>query len=259
MFERFTDRARKTMALANQEAMRFNHEYIGPEHIVLGLIKEGTGVGAGVLKNAGLNLRILRQEVEKRITASPEMVSLGKLPQTPAAKRVIASAIEFAVEMRHNYVGTEHLMMGIMMVKESNVAYDILTGLGLTQERIRSEIISILGNGLKRDSEHENAHVDQWDTSTDNKDAVKFSTFYVQHVKNAAKKAGKKEETGLQELFKRGYYLRPGGECKVEINPTNMASITFYELMYISKKQPIQVYVGSLQFAIRESLKISEG
>src|SRR5213082_689483 len=82
MFERFTDRARKVMALANQEAQRFNHEYIGTEHILLGLVKEGSGVGATVLKNLDIDLRKVRLEVEKLVKSGPDMVTMGKLPQT---------------------------------------------------------------------------------------------------------------------------------------------------------------------------------
>jgi len=89
MYERFTDRARKVMQLANQEAQRFNHEYIGTEHILLGLVKEGTGVAANVLKNLDIDLRKIRLEVEKIVQAGPDMVTMGKLPQTPRAKKVI--------------------------------------------------------------------------------------------------------------------------------------------------------------------------
>jgi ATP-dependent Clp protease ATP-binding subunit ClpC len=83
MYERFTDRARKVMQLANQEAQRFNHEYIGTEHILLGLVKEGSGVAANVLKNLEVDLRKIRLEVEKLVQSGPEMVTMGKLPQTP--------------------------------------------------------------------------------------------------------------------------------------------------------------------------------
>ncbi len=82
MFERFTDRARKVMALANQEAQRFNHEYIGTEHILLGLVKEGSGVGAQVLKNLDVDIKKLRLEIEKLVKSGPDMVTMGKLPQT---------------------------------------------------------------------------------------------------------------------------------------------------------------------------------
>ena len=87
MFERFTDRARKVMALANQEAQRFNHEYIGTEHILLGLVKEGSGVGANVLKNLDVDLRKVRLEVEKLVKSGPDMVTMGKLPQTPRERK----------------------------------------------------------------------------------------------------------------------------------------------------------------------------
>src|ERR1035437_2425567 len=80
MFERFTERARKVMALANQEAQRFNHEYIGTEHVLLGLVKEGSGVGANVLKNLGVDLAKVRMEVVKLVKAGPDMVTMGKLP-----------------------------------------------------------------------------------------------------------------------------------------------------------------------------------
>ena len=93
MYERFTDRARKVMQLANQEAQRFNHEYIGTEHILLGLVKEGSGVAANVLKNLEVDLRKIRLEVEKIVQSGPDMVTMGKLPQTPRAKKVVEYAI----------------------------------------------------------------------------------------------------------------------------------------------------------------------
>ena len=96
MYERFTDRARKVMQLANQEAQRFNHEYVGTEHVLLGLIKEGSGVAATVLRNMDVDLRKIRNEIEKIVQAGPEMVTMGKLPQTPRAKKVIEYAIEAA-------------------------------------------------------------------------------------------------------------------------------------------------------------------
>src|SRR5213595_503066 len=114
MYERFTDRARKVMQLANQEAQRFNHEYIGTEHILLGLVKEGTGVAANVLKNLDIDLRKIRLEVEKIVQAGPDMVTMGKLPQTPRAKKVIEYSIEEARNLNHNYVGTEHLLLGLL-------------------------------------------------------------------------------------------------------------------------------------------------
>ena len=146
MFERFTDRARKVMALANQEAQRFNHEYIGTEHILLGLVKEGSGVGANVLKNLDVDLRKVRLEVEKLVKAGPEMVTMGKLPQTPRAKKVIEYAIEEARNLNHNYVGTEHLLLGLLR-EHDGVAAQVLMNLGLRLEEVREEVLNLLGAG----------------------------------------------------------------------------------------------------------------
>ena len=124
MFERLTDRARKVMALANQEAQRFNHEYIGTEHILLGLVKEGSGVAANVLKNLDVDLRKIRLEVEKLVQSGPEMVTMGKLPQTPRAKKVLEYAIEEARNLNHNYVGTEHLLLGLLREQDGVAGLD---------------------------------------------------------------------------------------------------------------------------------------
>ncbi len=144
MFERFTDRARKVMALANQEAQRFNHEYIGTEHILLGLVKEGSGVGANVLKNLEVDLRKVRLEVEKLVKSGPNMVTMGKLPQTPRAKKVIEYAIEEARNLNHNYVGTEHLLLGLLR-EQDGVAAQVLMNLGLKLEDVREEVLNLLG------------------------------------------------------------------------------------------------------------------
>lgn len=146
MFERFTDRARKVMALANQEAQRFNHEYIGTEHILLGLVKEGSGVGANVLKNLDIDLRKVRLEVEKLVKSGPDMVTMGKLPQTPRAKKVIEYAIEEARNLNHNYVGTEHLLLGLLR-EHDGVAAQVLMNLNLRLEEVREEVLTLLGAG----------------------------------------------------------------------------------------------------------------
>jgi len=148
MFERFTDRARKVMALANQEAQRFNHEYIGTEHILLGLVKEGSGVGANVLKNMDVDLRKVRLEVEKLVKSGPDMVTMGKLPQTPRAKKVIEYAIEEARALNHNYVGTEHLLLGLLRESEG-VAAQVLMNLGLKLDEVREEVLNLLGAGME--------------------------------------------------------------------------------------------------------------
>jgi len=147
MFERFTDRARKVMALANQEAQRFNHEYIGTEHILLGLVKEGSGVGATVLKNLEVDIKKLRLEVEKLVKSGPDMVTMGKLPQTPRAKKVIEYAIEEARSLNHNYVGTEHILLGLLRESEG-IAAQVLMNLGLKLEDVRQEVLNLLGAGV---------------------------------------------------------------------------------------------------------------
>ncbi len=148
MFERFTDRARKVMALANQEAQRFNHDNIGTEHLLLGLVKEGSGVGATVLKNLDVDIKKLRLEVEKYVKSGPDMVTMGKLPQTPRAKKVIEYAIEEARALNHNYVGTEHILLGLLREQEG-IAAQVLMGLGLKLEDLRQEVLSLLGAGVE--------------------------------------------------------------------------------------------------------------
>jgi len=135
MYERFTDRARKVMQLAKQEAQRFNHEYIGTEHILLGLIKEASGVAASVLKNLDIELQKVRLEVEKIVQSGPDMQTMGKLPQTPRAKKVIEYAIEESRDLKHDYVGTEHMLLGLLREVEG-VAALVLMNLGLQLDQV---------------------------------------------------------------------------------------------------------------------------
>ena len=151
MYERFTDRARKVMQLANQEAHRFNHEYIGTEHLLLGLVKEGSGVAANVLKTLEVDLRKIRLEVEKVVKSGPDMVTIGKLPQTPRAKKVVEYALEEARNLNHNYVGTEHLLLGLLREQEG-VAAQVLMNLGLKLDDVRDEVLNLLGHNEMSDS-----------------------------------------------------------------------------------------------------------
>jgi ATP-dependent Clp protease ATP-binding subunit ClpC len=136
------------MQLANQEAQRFNHEYIGTEHILLGLIKEGSGVAANVLKNLDVDLRKIRLEVEKLVQSGPDMVTMGKLPQTPRAKKVIEYSMEEARNLNHNYVGTEHILLGLLREQEG-VAAQVLMNLGLKLDEVREEVLNLLGHGVE--------------------------------------------------------------------------------------------------------------
>jgi len=144
MFDKFTDRARKVMALAREEAKRFNHEYIGTEHILLGLVKEGSGVAANVLQNLDIDLKKIRLEIEKIVQTGPDLVSVGQLPFTPRVKKVLEYAIEEARAMGHNYIGTEHQLLGLLREQEG-VAAQVLLNLGLKLDDVREEVIELLG------------------------------------------------------------------------------------------------------------------
>jgi len=144
MFDRFTERARKVILLAKEEAKRFNHDYIGTEHILLGLIKEGEGVAAAVLQNLGLNLDMIRLEVEKLVQPGPSTVTSGDIPFTPKAKKVIELAMDEARSLGHNYIGTEHLLLGLIRENEG-VASQVLLNLGLDLAKVRKEIMDLLG------------------------------------------------------------------------------------------------------------------
>ena len=144
MFDRFTDRARKVMGLARQEAQRLNHEYIGTEHILLGLVQEGSGVAANVLKNLDVDMRKVRAEVEKLVKTGPSMVTMGQLPFTPRAKKVLELALEEASNLGHNYIGTEHILLGLIKEQDGKAA-KVLTNLDVQLEQVRNEILDFLG------------------------------------------------------------------------------------------------------------------
>jgi len=146
-YSRFTDRSRKVMQLANQEAQRFNHEYIGTEHVLLGLVAEGNGVAANILKNLDIDLRKIRLELEKIVQHGPggEQIVMGRRPHTPRAKKVIEYSVEEARNLNHNYIGTEHLLLGLMR-EEGGVAAQVLMNLGLTLEGVRKEVLNLLGH-----------------------------------------------------------------------------------------------------------------
>src|SRR6202044_3815752 len=156
MYERFTDRARKVMQLANQEAQRFNHEYIGTEHVLLGLVKEGSGVAANVLKNLDIDLRKIRLEVEKIVQHGPggEQVVMGRLPHTPRTKKTLDYAIEEARLLNHNYIGTEHLLLGLLR-EHDGVAAQVLINLGLKLDEVREKVLNLLGHGMDSGGEGE--------------------------------------------------------------------------------------------------------
>ncbi len=145
-FERFTERAKRVIALAQQEAQRFNSEYFGTEHVLLGLIKEGQGVGANVLKNLGVDLARVRLEVEKQVKPTPDMVQVGSLPPTPRARKVQEYAVEEARNLSHNWIGTEHLLLGLLRETEG-IAAQVLMNMGIKLTEVRAEVLSLIGRG----------------------------------------------------------------------------------------------------------------
>ena len=145
MFNRFTERARKVIILAKEEARRFNHDYIGTEHILLGLVREGEGVAAAVLQNIGSSLETIRLEVEKLVQTGPTTQILGDIPFTPRAKKVLELAAEEARSLGHNYIGTEHILLGLIREGEG-VASQVLMNLGLDLNMVRNQVMNFLGS-----------------------------------------------------------------------------------------------------------------
>ena len=145
MFNRFTERARKVILLAKEEAKRFNHDYIGTEHILLGLVREGEGVAAAVLMGLGLDPTRVRMGVEKLVQPGTGAAVTGDIPFTPKAKKAIELAMDEARELGHNYIGTEHLLLGLIREGEG-VAAQVLINLGLNLDKVRDEVMQLLGS-----------------------------------------------------------------------------------------------------------------
>lgn len=144
MLNRFTQRAQKAILLAQQEAKRLNHDYLGTEHILLGLVALGEGVAAQVLQDLGIDLKKVRREVEKMVGTGDNILLIGEVPFTPRAKKVLELAVQEAQDMGHNYVGTEHLLLGLIR-EEEGVAAKVLEGLGASLELVRGQIMNLLG------------------------------------------------------------------------------------------------------------------
>jgi hypothetical protein len=141
-FDKFTDRARKVLTLAQDEAQRFNHNYIGTEHLLLGLVREGEGVAARVLENMNVELDRVRSATEFIIGRGDSPV-VGEVGLTPRAKRVIELAIDEARRLGHNYIGTEHLLLGLVREGEG-IAAGVLESLGVNLDKVRHEVIRVL-------------------------------------------------------------------------------------------------------------------
>jgi len=145
MHDKFTERVRKVLFLAREEAGRLQHDYIGTEHLLLGVIKEGEGIACAVLDKLGVDLDDLRQAIETKIIAHGGTLTIGEIPFTPRAKRVLELSVEEAHQMGHNYVGTEHLLLGLIREGEG-IAAKVLMEHGLERRRIKEETLKLLGS-----------------------------------------------------------------------------------------------------------------
>src|SRR5437763_5108891 len=150
MFERFTDRARRVLVLAQEEARLLNHNYIGTEHILLGLIHEGEGLAAEALESLGIALEGVRQQVEEIIGQGQQAPS-GHIPFTPRAKKVLELSLREALQLGHNYIGTEHMLLGLVREGEG-VAAQVLVNLGADLSRVRQQVIQLLSGYQGKES-----------------------------------------------------------------------------------------------------------
>jgi ATP-dependent Clp protease ATP-binding subunit ClpC len=149
MFERFTDRARRVVVLAQEEARMLNHNYIGTEHILLGLIHEGEGVAAKALESLGITLEACARSRSRRSSARARRPPTGHIPFTPRAKKVLELSLREALQLGHNYIGTEHILLGLIREGEG-VAAQVLVKLGADLNRVRQQVIQLLSGTRAR-------------------------------------------------------------------------------------------------------------
>ena len=167
MHDKFTDRVRRVMFLAREEAARLHHDYIGTEHLLLGIVREGEGLAATIVTNLGIDLDIIRRTIESMVPASSGSVVLGEIPFTPRAKRVLELSVEEAKNLQHNYVGTEHLLLGLIREGEG-IAARVLLEFGADFKRVKDEVVRLIGGtpraqrGGKHDAKTESPALDQF-------------------------------------------------------------------------------------------------
>ncbi len=154
MYDGFTQRARRVLQLAREEASRLNHDYIGTEHLLLGLVREGKGIASAILAQLGIDFGTLRQMIEEAIEVSGGTVTIGEIPFTPRAKKSLQFAVEEARNLGHNYVGTEHILLGLIR-EGDGVAARILRSMGVDLENVREETLKLLGSSESPDPDAE--------------------------------------------------------------------------------------------------------
>jgi ATP-dependent Clp protease ATP-binding subunit ClpC len=144
----FTERVRKVLALSREEAARLHHEYVGTEHILLGLIREGQGIAVTALQNLGVGLDAIQQKIEQTVKKGKAAQAIGRdLPYTSAGKKVLELAMRESRELEHGYVGTEHLLLGLL-AEEKGIAAQVLESYGVTLEKARAEVLRVLGTEM---------------------------------------------------------------------------------------------------------------
>jgi ATP-dependent Clp protease ATP-binding subunit ClpA len=161
MFERYTDRARRVVVLAQEEARMLNHNYIGTEHLLLGLIHEGEGVAAKALESLGMSLAAIRQQVEA-IIGQGQQAPPGHVPFTPRAKKALELTVQESHALGHNYIGTEHILLGLIR-EGDGVAAQVLVKLGADQDRVRQQVIQLLHGDQGQDVIGESSRIDALD------------------------------------------------------------------------------------------------
>ena len=149
MFERFTERARRVVVLAQDEARMLDHNYIGTEHILLGLIQEGHGLAARALESLGISLAVVRQQVEEIIGRGQQQPPSGHIPFTPRAKKVLELSLREALQLGHTYIGTEHILLGLIR-EGDGVAAQVLVGVGVDLNRARQQVIQLVAGPGRR-------------------------------------------------------------------------------------------------------------
>jgi ATP-dependent Clp protease ATP-binding subunit ClpC len=143
MFERFTDRARRVVVLAQEESRMLRHSYVGTEHILLGLIRDGEGVAAAALESLGISLAAARQQVQE-ITGRGQEDPAGHIPFTPRAKKALQLSLREALQFGHSYIGPEHILIGLVGAGEDAVAVQVLVRLGTDPKRVRQQVIQLM-------------------------------------------------------------------------------------------------------------------
>ena len=189
-FSKWTDRSHKVLQLATQEAQRFSHTQVSTPHVLLGLVKEGSGVAANVLKDLGLDLAKIRTEVEKLLVHGLGAVTIGKLPHTETVERAFVFAAEEATALKHTYVGTEHILLGLLRCPEC-IAEQVLRNLGVTPEKVREETLGLLGQSLSQKAQQEAAKAEDEDpiaSELSDKIDEAINTFYEYEFKKELKK-----------------------------------------------------------------------